>query len=180
MNDKEVFDRLIKGDKEALGVIYRTHRDQFVKWAIKNYGCTPHEGVNLFVDALLVLEKNVQTGKLTELTATLLTYIIGVAVNLKKGETRIAIREQTEMEKYLSEFKDEDNPWETSESEEIVKQIVAYLDKMGPPCAQLIKLFYFEKKSDLETKELLNYESKDVVKNMRARCMKTLREKFKK
>ncbi len=58
--------------------------------------------------------------------------------------------------------------------EERYNQLYACLGKASAECQQLLKLTYFEKKSDAEIAPIMNY-SKGFVKNKRRRCVQALR-----
>ena len=46
------------------------------------------------------------------------------------------------------------------------------------PCKTLLRLYWYDKKSDKEIVESTDYNSTDTVKNQRSRCMKTLKKVY--
>ena len=74
--------------KKALTHIFTTYRNGFVWWAMKKYACTEDEGITLFEDAIIKLLEIVKKKEDFILTSSLKTYLIGIAINLKREEAR--------------------------------------------------------------------------------------------
>lgn len=180
MTDQKAFETLKTGNNaDALGWIYRTHRDRFVRWTMAKYRCTPDEGKDLFMTALIRLADNVRDEKIKTLTSALLTYLIGIGENIKHEAARLAVREtqlmyetsrnmENELPIDLDETRNENAPFDQ------LKKLSAAIEKLGEPCKSLIEYFYFEKKRDEETMQILGYSSVAVVRGSRARCLKKL------
>ena len=54
-----------------------------------------------------------------------------------------------------------------------------HLKSLGEKCQQLLTLFYYRGLTIQEIMEAENYNSENVVKAAKSRCMKTLKEKIK-
>ena len=62
------------------------------------------------------------------------------------------------------------------EFEDKLKQVEACMVKMGNPCKTLLELYYYHKCRMIEIAERLGYNTADVAKNQKAKCMKRLRK----
>ena len=181
MTDKEAFETLKTGDQaEALSWIYKMYRNRFLHWAMVKYRCSPEAGKDLFMTALIRLVDNVRDEKTKTLTSTLLTYLIGIGENIKHEDTRLDARDskimfdtsrnmENESPINLDEKQNENDP-----SFEQLKKLSIAIEKLGEPCKSLIEYFYFDKKRDEDTMQLLGYSSPAVVRGSRARCLKKL------
>jgi RNA polymerase sigma-70 factor (ECF subfamily) len=176
MTDQQAFGLLKSGDKNSLEWIYKTYRDRFVYWAIKKYEYEVDDAIALFTDTLIALERNVHSGNMTVLSVNMLTYLIAIAKNIHMQEQRLKHKKRNALIQYLEEVAEEDNSWETEETDAIINRLMSTIEKLGHPCKQLIELFYFERKRDAEIKVIMGYSSEDVVKNQRTRCKNQLRE----
>ena len=181
MTDQKAFETLKIGDQEeALRWIYITYRDRFSHWAMVKFRCSPEDGKDLFMTALIRLMDNVRDEKTKTLTSTLLTYLIGIGENIKHEAARLAARDtkimfdtERNMENELPVDLDEKQK-ENDPSFERLKKLSIALEKLGEPCKSLIEYFYFDKKRDEDTMQLLGYNSAAVVRISRARCLKKL------
>ncbi len=181
MTDQKAFESLKTGDQaEALNWIYRMYRDRFLHWAMVKFRCSPEDGKDLFMTALIRLVDNVRDEKTKTLTSALLTYLIGIGENIKYEAMRLAARDtkimfdtERNMENELPVDLDEKQK-ENDPSFERLKKLSIALEKLGEPCKSLIEYFYFDKKRDEDTMQLLGYNSAAVVRISRARCLKKL------
>ncbi len=181
MTDQKAFENLKTDNRaDALGWIYRTHRDRFVRWAIVKYRCTPDDGKDMFMTALIRLTDNVRDEKTKTLTSALLTFLIGIGENIKHETVRLAARDTEIMYETARNMENELPPDldetrnEKDTSLEQLKKLSAAIEKLGEPCKSLIEYFYFDKKRDEDTMQLLGYSSAAVVRGSRARCLKKL------
>ena len=75
-----------------------------------------------------------------------------------------------------------ENPFETTDFEDILPLVEGFVNQMGDPCHSILKLHYWEKHTDKEITELLkdmpNIKdmSEGAVKMKRVRCIDVLRK----
>jgi RNA polymerase sigma factor (sigma-70 family) len=167
------------GNSHALDDFYLKHRREFLKWAEKAFGIDSSEALDVYQDAILILYENIQRGKLHQLDASLKTYFFGICKNL--------------VLKKLARSKSEKRRWEivTQESEQSTSleydkaveheemrmdAVISALSGLSERNQSILKLYYYNKLSLKDIAEQLGYESVDVVKNQKVRCMKYLKK----
>ncbi|GMQ27661.1 sigma-70 family RNA polymerase sigma factor [Algoriphagus confluentis] len=164
---------LKKGDRETLKQLYLEHKAGFSLFA-KRYTQDQFQIDNCYQDAIIALAENAQKGKIETLNSSIGTYLfsIGKFILFKnlKGKNLTG---------QLSEEMLETIPIETYEEEardEYLLLLRQKLSELGPKCQEILRLFYFQSKSLEEICKLMGYESKDVLKSSKSRCIKNLKE----
>lgn len=167
---------LRNGNTRALDEFYLLHRREFMKWAERIFGLDSAEAVDVYQDAILILYENINRGKLSNLNASLKTYFFGIGKNL--------------ILKKISRERNEKRRWETihrhtgpteiellpDHEEDKLEAITAGLQGLSERNQSILKLYYYQQLPLKEIAEQLGYESVDVVKNQKVRCMKYLRK----
>ncbi|TYR35107.1 sigma-70 family RNA polymerase sigma factor [Sphingobacterium phlebotomi] len=180
--DKEVLllSRIRNGDDSAIDEIYRTSKIQFLTFARKLLN-DENSLEDIYQDTVIAFYENVRTGKITALKSSITTYIIGIGKHilyrhLKKAKTMSNLDEIDEFDlgavtnTYIEQIADK-------ETTIILQQAI---EKLGEPCASLLRLFYYEEKENTEIATLLGYANADVIKSQKYRCMQTLKAIMKK
>ncbi|MCP9234840.1 RNA polymerase sigma factor [Lewinella sp. JB7] len=128
--------------------------------------------VELFTEAMIVLVRNVRSGRLTELSARLDTYLNAVGRNLYlklKRRDREQYREAKELPAPLV------TPEYEVDGDVVRKLLYARMRQLGTRCRQLLSHFYFLE-LDWETiANILGYKNAASAKNNKAKCMVRLR-----
>lgn len=172
---------LKQGSDSLYKRIYEENRDKFLNFA-RRYKLPEDDIVDIYQDAYIVFYENVMKGKIKSFTSSISTYIISIGKYLiydkmKKNNRTInpdfdisIIRKDEEV---LYDF-DIDKNSLTAEQELLQKYFVT----LGAKCKELLNLFYFRGFTINEILEQGNYNSENVVKSQKSRCMKTLRERI--
>src|SRR5918995_3509396 len=84
MNEKEIFERIQKGDEKALEFLYKKYYRMMTKMVITNSG-TEEEARDIYQDALIVFWQKATSGKLV-MTSKISTYIYSICQNLWRKE----------------------------------------------------------------------------------------------
>ena len=84
MNEKEIFERICKGDEKALEFLYQKYYRMMTKLVITNSG-TEDEARDVYQDALIVFWQKATSGNLV-LTSKMSTYIYSICQNLWRKE----------------------------------------------------------------------------------------------
>ena len=96
-----IFEKLRNGDEYPLYEMYRLYRDEFLAWSKKQFNTTDEQAKDAFQDAMLDFHQNVLTGRLTELTSSLKTYIFQIGkhkiLNIQKKESRLTYHDALHM-----------------------------------------------------------------------------------
>ncbi len=163
------------GDSRALDKFYLNHRREFIQWADKAFRLDMEEAMDIYQDAILILYENIKKGKISQLNASLKTYFFGIGKNL--------------ILKKIARKKAENNCWpetyrraeselllELNCQEENEEALVAGLAELSKRNQSILKLYYYHQLPLKDIAQQLGYDSVDVVKNQKVRCMKYLKK----
>ena len=169
-------------------------RKGLLQYARKHYGSSGLDLEDIVQDALLTVYENIQGGKLTELTSSLKTHVIGIL----KNKANEALRKQAAIATVPQQAGQDDDDtldpvdtgiaqsalerWEEQDAEEeheqlqtAVREIVGNLKE---PCKTILWSFYWEDESMKHIAELMNYNTTDVAKSQKSKCMTKVKVAF--
>ncbi len=182
VSENNTLESLRRGDEATFKRIYEENREKFLNFA-KRYNLSEDENIDAYQDAYVIFYENVMSGKVKSFTSSISTYLFSIGKylimdNIKKN------KKQVSSEFNLSRVEADDNLIETIEIDEptLTKEqllLVKYFDTLGKKCQELLTLFYYRGYTIQEIMEKENYNSENVVKSQKSRCMKTLRERIK-
>ena len=165
-SEKELFERIQKGDEKALEFIYKKYYRMMTKLVITNSG-TEEEARDVYQDALVVFWQKARSGNLV-LTSKMSTYIYSICQNLWRKELDRKKRLSNE-EKDSSESMDLDSP----EREKIIAQC---LEQLGETCRKVLMFYYFDELSMQEIADKLGFANTDTAKTKKYKCKQKLDE----
>jgi RNA polymerase sigma factor (sigma-70 family) len=169
MDEKEIFERICKGDERALEFLYKKYYRMMTKMVITNSG-TEEEARDIYQEALVVFWQKAVSGKLV-LTSKMSTFIYSICQNLW--------RKELDRKKRLSnEEKDQPVTIDT-ESEERNKIIARCIDQLGDTCKKVLMYYYFEEMSMQEIADKLGLANTDTAKTKKYKCKQKLDELIK-
>ncbi len=166
MDEKEIFERIQKGDEKALEFIYKKYYRMMTKLVITNSG-TEEEARDVYQDALVVFWQKARSGNLV-MTAKISTYIYSICQNLWRKELDRKKRLSHE-EKDVAQSMDMDSP----EREKIIAKC---LDQLGETCRKVLMYYYFDEMSMQEIAEKLGFANTDTAKTKKYKCKQKLDE----
>jgi len=166
MDEKNVFERICKGDEKALEYLYKKYYRMMTKLVITNSG-TEEEARDVYQDALIVFWQKATSGNLI-LTSKISTYIYSICQNLWRKELDRKKRLSNE-EKDSAVILDVDTP----EKEKIVAKCI---DQLGDTCKKVLTYYYFEEMSMQDIAEKLGFANTDTAKTKKYKCKKKLDE----
>lgn len=172
---------LQKGSDKVLRQVYEENRDKFLNYA-KRYNLSKDENIDIYQDAYIIFYDNVMGGKLEKLTSSVSTYLFGIGKYLifdlmrknKKtvsGNYDLSSVGEYDMSVGAIEIQ---RPDLTTEQRLLQK----HFGTLGAKCQELLTLFYYRGFTVQEIMAHENYNSENVVKAAKSRCMKTLRERI--
>ena len=158
-----------------------------LQYARKHYGSLGLPVEDLVQEALLTVHENVQNGKLTKLTCSLQTYVIGIFRN-KFNE---ALREQKKIATIPQQSGQDDDDgsdlvdmatvqdvlarWmhadEEDEHERLLEAAHDIVVNLQEPCKTILWAFYWEDNSMGEIANILEYNNARVATTQKSRCM---------
>lgn len=167
--------KLKEGDRLLLNTIYRENRGKFIGWAAKQFNADEEMASEIYQDAVVTLYENIHSGKLTDMTASVESYLFAIGRNkfleltrYNKKNTNIPDHEQIEQI--------DDDPIDHEEKNEEIQQVGIALKQMGPPCKTLLEFYYFEKKQMNEIAILMDYKNPATAKNQKYKCIQRLKK----
>ncbi len=173
---------LRNGSDAVLKKVYEENREKFLNYA-KRYNLSEEENIDVYQDAYVIFYNNVMSGKIDSFTSSISTYLFSIGKYLifdimRKNKKKVSGNFD------LSRVGDEDELVSTMEIEpsgltaeqELLQKHFATL---GEKCQKLLKLFYYRGYTIQEIVIEGEYNSENVVKAAKSRCMKTLKERIK-
>src|SRR3989337_2009788 len=154
MDEKEIFERIKKGDEKTLEVLYKKYYRMMTKLVITNSG-TEEEARDVYQDALIVFWQKATSGNLV-LTSKISTYIYSICQNLW--------RKELDRKKRLSN-EERDAPvsidMDTAEKEKIIARC---MDQLADTCKKVLMYYYFEEMSMQDIADKLGFANTDTAK----------------
>jgi RNA polymerase sigma factor (sigma-70 family) len=166
MNEKEIFERICKGDEKALEFLYQKYYRMMTKLVITNSG-TEEEARDVYQDALIVFWQKATSGNLV-LTSKMSTYIYSICQNLW--------RKELDRKKRLSSEEKDTSVTLDTESSEREKILARCIDQLGETCKKVLMFYYFEEMSMQDIADKLGFANTDTAKTKKYKCKKKLDE----
>ncbi|TYB72495.1 sigma-70 family RNA polymerase sigma factor [Bizionia saleffrena] len=173
---------LQKGSEIIYKKIYENNRARFIHFA-RRYNLEDDDIIDVYQDAYIAFYTNVMSGKLQALTSSVSTYIISI------GKFMIFDRIKRSNKMEIVDFdvrllQKESKISETieMETEALTTQqrlLKKHFKTLGKQCQELLTLFYYRGYTIKEILSQGDYNTENVVKSTKSRCMKTLRERIK-
>ena len=172
---------LRKGSDTLLRRVYEENRDKFLNFA-KRYNLSEDENIDIYQDAYVIFYDNIMSGKIESFTSSISTYLFSIGKYLifdqmRKNKKTVGNNYDLSLVGEADEevgYFERDRPELTTEQRLLQK----HFGSLGPKCQELLTLFYYRGFTIQEIMEAENYNSENVVKAAKSRCMKTLRERI--
>jgi RNA polymerase sigma factor (sigma-70 family) len=177
--DQSLFEALKEGSEIAFKKVYEDNRDLFLNFA-KRYNLRNEDVLDVYQDAYIALYENIQNGKLVALKSSLSTYLISIGKykimerlrkNSKKINNEFILNSVVDVDIKIEDF---DIVHEALSAEQ--KLLQQFFEKLGDKCKRILNLFYFKQYNINEIMVVGGYNSENVVKSQKSRCLKTLKE----
>ena len=180
-SDLLLFNSLKNGQEKAFKKVYQENRSLFINFGRK-YNLIEQDILDIYQDAYIAFYENISSGKLVELKSTISTYLISIGKymimdRIRKNKKKV---EAEPMLNYINQVDDEVDAFDFLDHElnKDEKILVQNLEKLGEKCRIILTLFYYKKYSIKEIMHAGNYNSENVVKSQKSRCLKTLKDLF--
>lgn len=162
---------------EALTHMYQQYYKIWIGWMTQRGG-QQEDGEDIFQEALVVLIQKAKDSEF-KLHVQINTFFLTICKRMwyKKLERSPQVGSLNEdydpVDAQASEVLDEHE-----EKEAAYNQMHSALNKLGEPCASVLKSYYIDNKSMAEIAELYNYTNADNAKNQKYKCMSRLKKIF--
>ena len=173
---------LKRGSDNVLRHVYEDNRDKFLNYA-KRYHLSEAENIDVYQDAYVIFYENIMSGKVMDFTSSISTYLFGIGKYLifdRMRKNKKTIRGEFdfsmvgENDRVIDEIEIEKK--ELTVEQQLLQQ---YFRVLGQKCQDLLTLFYYRGFSIQEIMQAGGYNSENVVKSQKSRCLKTLKERIK-
>ncbi len=181
MDKKTTIASIQNQDERVIQTLYNQFKPRFENWLKKQYRIGDSEDCHeIYQRSFTVLFFNVKRGKLTDLDASLETYLFGIGKRIvlewwreKKGKTsELAIESSEGMEqielfsKYFEQTKLDDN---------LQIKLLNALNKLGEPCKTILTLYYWDRFSMEAIARKTGYKNELGAKKKKYLCLNKLR-----
>ncbi|CAN0584073.1 unnamed protein product, partial [Ectocarpus sp. 12 AP-2014] len=177
-SEQSLFEALKEGSELAFKKVYEDNRALFLNFA-RRYPLDDDEVLDAYQDTYVALYENIENGKFSELKSAISTYLISIG-KYKLMERLRKKNKQTNNEFILNSIDEVDNEIESfdivyeelSPEQRLLKK---YFETLGEKCKQILTLFYYKQYNIKEIMAAGKYNSENVVKSQKSRCLKSLK-----
>jgi len=173
--EKEMLEKLIRGDSKAYEQFYKDNRNMVVKIVMNNSGQEEDIG-DLMQEALFIFIKKIRKSDF-QLTAKLSTYFYGIAHKLwlrkltKKGIST------TEFEESHNNIMEDDELERKMIYEKKFELLEKILNTLDPKCQKIIMEYYYKNRRLNEIGEEMGY-AYGSARVRKKKCMDSFRKKM--
>lgn len=160
-------------NEEVIRKIYETNKEPFERFA-KKYALSHEEVQDVYHEMIVAMYEHAVKGKLDDLRTSLRTYLFAIGkymiyARLKKANNVMQISDLN-----MEESGEFNWPYEEQPGEKVLAIQQAFA-QLGKKCRDLLTRYYYRDLSMKVIAEEMDYENADVVKSLKARCMKQLK-----
>ncbi len=178
VHDEEIIEA-IKGRaslEQAVTKLYSLSFDTVASFIKKNSG-NQEDAEDFFQEAIIVFIDLVQNDRFRG-ESKIKTFMYAIVRNLwfneLKRRKKVEFNDPTDNIKLHIE--DSDNIQQAIQKDEAHKRIVGFLDQLGANCKKILLLFYYEEMPMRDIYFKMGYETEQVARNMKYKCMKKLHQ----
>ncbi len=181
-NDAELFAAIKAGRHELLDELYVAHRAAFITYATRKLYATEEDAADCFQDAVIAFYKNVTSGRMTELTCALRTYLFGIGKRLVYRRNQHRHREMpTDPDEGIGLGNDPTGEQDLSllnrfEDDHRKQMLARALPLLGDTCRQVLILFYYHRYPIESIQDAMGFSSPGAVRIKKMRCLDKLKK----
>lgn len=170
---------LIEKDPLKVKTMYYRYRDAFFGFGRK-YNVEEEALADLYQDAFVALRKQAVSGNLDQVKSSMKTYLFGIGKHmifnyLKQRNRMVPLTSDPEAEVFDVVPEVNVQPALTEEQ----RLLHVNFKKLGEKCRQMLTLFYYRGLTIKEISDHGDYANEGVVRSLKSRCLKTLRDLIK-
>jgi len=176
--DEVLFQQIRAGRHDLLESLYSQHRAAFLRYATQQLYAEEEDAADCFQEAVIVFYKNVASGKLSELTCSIRTYLFAV------GKRMIYKRNQQRRRESPVDLETERNPadeldlsmYQRIEDDHRRAVLRAGIERLGETCQRILILFYYHRYPIESIQTTLELSSPGAVRVKKLRCLDQLKQ----
>ena len=175
----QLIQSLADGDMAVLDQIYKSYRDDFIRWASTKYtGINREDLIDAWHDTMIMFYDQVRDKKLTHLTCELKTFLFLIGSRrlskMHKQSSRTDLVEETDANFSIAESIN--MTFEEDLEEEKKKILRAAIAELPEQSRRILLQRFIERKSVTEIMESMNYSSVSAISVTLSRALKRLKE----
>jgi RNA polymerase sigma factor (sigma-70 family) len=179
-SEKDILASIREGDSKVMEKLYSTFRDEFVNWSRGKFNITEDEAADHYQESITLFFEKVLNGSIERIESSIKTYLFGIGKNRVRQQFDVSSRLErhgeglSEHYRFLAEDEDASAIYEVAkqQSESIFKSL-------GEGCKEILRLFYYEKKSMSEIATLLGHKNEGVSRTTKKRCLEKAKTQMK-
>ena len=178
--DNSIIAEIREGRETTLRRIYPIHAATFKAWARQYFKCSEADLTDAYQEALIAFYRNVTSGQLTHLRASLKTYLFVIGYRHLRR-----VHQKNQKIEILAELPENELPNDPHFLENLIAEEEYQLQRthlqkaiaqLPPACQRVLELYFYQGLTIPEIKNTLNYESENSVSVQKSRCLKALRD----
>lgn len=180
-SDKDIVASIREGNQRVMEDVYFKYRSEFVAWSRNTFGISSEDALDHYQDTLTVFFEKAMSGTLISIESSLKTYLFGIGKNMVRQQfeeiNRMRRHEGALVEHYrfLS-----DNVEAEAVYDEARRQTRELFETIGDACKEILRLFYFEKRSMSEIAFIMKHKNEAVSRTTKKRCLEKIRSQIRK
>jgi RNA polymerase sigma factor (sigma-70 family) len=177
-NDQRILAGIFSNDLNAIiHQLYKQYSGMVIAYIITNQG-SQQDGEDVFQEALIAFINLVKSGKFRG-EASLQTTFVSIARNIWLNEQKKRKSLDTRGQLFENSRQPEADPASQLLQREVSEQFLNLMSRLGESCKSLLTMVYYENLSNKDILERTHYESEQVIRNKKYKCMKELTELIK-
>jgi RNA polymerase sigma factor (sigma-70 family) len=172
-NDQRILAGIFSNDLNAIiHQLYKQYSGMVIAYIITNQG-SQQDGEDVFQEALIAFINLVKSGKFRG-EASLQTTFVSIARNIWLNEQKKRKSLDTRGKLFENARQQEADPASQLLQREVSEQFLDLMSRLGDSCKSLLTMVYYENLSYREILERTHFESEQVIRNKKYKCMKEL------
>ena len=177
-NDQRILAGIFSNDLNAIiHQLYKQYSGMVIAYIISNQG-SQQDGEDVFQEALIAFINLVKSGKFRG-EASLQTTFVAISRNIWLNEQKKRKSLDTRGKLFENARQQEADPASQLLQREVSEQFLNLMSRLGESCKSLLTMVYYENLSNTDILERTHYESEQVIRNKKYKCMKELTDLIK-
>ena len=177
-DNETLLDAFHANDDRIIGQYYAALKPEFQKNIAFKFSYLPTDYLDdVYQDSFIELGEQMSSGELNSdtLTVPVGAYLYGIGKKIAlEYINKYGFASATSLDGDDSDVEIANPKEESTLTKEDCALIHEYVEKMGEPCASVLKKFYFEEFTMFGIAWLMKYKSEDVAKTRKNKCMDKL------
>jgi RNA polymerase sigma factor (sigma-70 family) len=170
--DEAILDGILSANlNDVIFYIYRQYAD-YIVFNVAAMGGGLQDGEDIFQETVVTFIDLVQRRKFRG-DSSIKTFLTSIAKHIWLNELKRRKSVNHRESRFWTE-RDQEELFDSYEDQEIKAQFLILLSQLGDSCRQVLTMFYYENLTFAEIMEKMGYESEQVVRNKKYKCLREL------